>query len=120
MSNPIAPLKKVQFMQTSNPAVCGLQLTDFNDREFIAGVDAGGLAFVVSALLEQAAHPVFAAESAKANERPALCSLSAQSLQRLPGRSEDETALMLRVGSVELAFFLPRAEAERAWAQPER
>ena len=59
----IAPLKKVQFMQTSNATVCGLQLTDFNDREFTAGVDAGGLAFVIAALLEQASHPAFSAAS---------------------------------------------------------
>lgn len=116
MSNAIAPLKKVQFMQTSNPSVCGLELTDFNDAQFIAGVDAGGLAFVTGALLEQAGHPAFAAASADVNERPALCSVAGSAMQLAPGRAEGQVAVMLTVGSVELAIHLPRAVVERAVA----
>lgn len=112
----ISPLKKVQFMQTSNPTVCGLQLTDFNDRQFTGGVDAGGLAFVVAALLEQARHPAFAAASAEANEQPALCSVAGDTLNFSPGRTADELAVMLTVGSVEVAVHLPRTEVERAIA----
>jgi hypothetical protein len=113
---PISPLKKVQFMQTSNPTVCGLQLTDFKDKQITAGVDAGGLAFVTAALLEQARHPAFAAASAEANEQPALCSVAGDALTFAPGRSADELAVMLTIGSVEVAVHLPRTEVERAIA----
>jgi hypothetical protein len=105
----IAPLKKVQFMQTSNATVCGLQLTDFNDREFTAGVDAGGLAFVIAALLEQASHPAFSAASAEANAQPALCNVAGEAIALRPGRTADELAVTLTIGSVEVAVHLPRA-----------
>lgn len=115
-SNAIAPLKKVQFMQTSNPTVCGLQLTDFNDRQFIAGADAGGLAFMVAALLEQASHPDFAAAWAEGNPRPALASVAGSAIALEPGRSADEVSVSLIIGSVEVAVHLPRAAVQAAVA----
>lgn len=117
-SNAIVPLKKIQFMQTNNAAVCGLELTDFNDASFIAGVDAGGLAFVIGALLEQAGHPDFAAASAGVNERPALASVAGSAMTVVPGRAEGQLAVMLTVGSVELAIHLPREVVEKALAAP--
>ncbi len=118
MSTAIAPLKKIQFMQTNNASVCGLELTDFNDATFIAGVDAAGLAFVIAALLEQASHPAFAAASADVNERPALASVAGSAMKVVPGRAEGLLAVMLTVGSVELAIHLPRAVVEGALAAP--
>jgi hypothetical protein len=115
-SNAIVPLKKIQFMQTNNPSVCGLELTDFNDATFIAGVDAGGLAFAIGALLEQASHPDFTAASADVHERPALASVAGSAMTVVPGRAEGQLAVMLTVGSVELAIHLPRALVERAVA----
>jgi hypothetical protein len=115
-SNAIAPLKKVQFMQTSNPTVCGMQLLDFNDRDFIAGLDAGGLAFMVAALLEQGSHPDFAAAWAEGNPRPALASVAGNAIALEPGRSADEVAVSLTIGSVEVAVHLPRTAVLAAFA----
>lgn len=116
-SDAIAPLKKIQFMGTNDPTVCGFQVTDSQDRSFTTGINAAGIAFVVERLMEQASHPGFREASEFANPAPSECRAAGSRIEWGPGRSADEVEATLAVGCIKLAVFFPLSEVERSFAQ---